>query len=235
YGRSAAPANKLKPLSDLDTSLVLGYSASGSSEFGLDLKNQYKLCLNYSDPSEASQIWAQILKNMDRMKDPILCSICMKGEDSPLGQALGKMNLDASAGGSTEDVDEIISLLREQLNQRFANEGADYPPLFILIDDFNCFFEQITDEQEDFFRKLVSLVDDPMYQTFFITGFDVNSDRILDYLFMELAVKAKNHILGSDCYEKACRQNEALPAVPDYSGSSIWLCQDESSGPVYLG
>ena len=73
----------------------------------------------------------------------------------------------------------------------------------MLIAEFHAFFEEITDQQAAFLRKVFRYMDGPQYGISFICGCDVNGGTNLDSLFLHLVSSAGSALIAPGCYEAA--------------------------------
>ena len=126
-------------------------------------------------------------------------------------------------------LDEFIEELKPELNARLEEPGRQHEQLFIVISEFNDFFDMITNEQAAFMRKVFQYIDAPQYGIYFICGFNVNGAKNNDRLFMSLVVNAENYILCPNCYENASAKIETLPLVPDVKSHSCYFCLKEKN------
>ena len=66
-------------------------------------------------------------------------------------------------------LDEFIEELKPELNARLEEPGRQHEQLFIVISEFNDFFDMITNEQAAFMRKVFQYIDAPQYGIYFIS------------------------------------------------------------------
>ena len=77
----------------------------------------------------------------------------------------------------TTALDSFIEDLKPELNLRLEKPDEQHEQLFIIISEFNAFFDMITNEQAAFMRKVFQYIDSPQYNICFVCGFDVNGEK----------------------------------------------------------
>lgn len=207
-------------------SFVLGSSKSGALEYGISLFEDYKVCICSNGIESMAEYYQKFLGYMVEYSDRKVIFI----DDNDMNF----LNITEQYGdcryiaGSVE-FGLFIEDFKDVLNDRLENPDAMHEPIFMVVSEFNKFFDMITDEQADFMRKVFQYIDDPKYGIYFICGFDVNGEKNNDRLFMSLIVNAENYVICGNSYEKASQKIESLMAIRNVRQDSSYLCLKDKS------
>ncbi len=224
-----SPTTKSTPpesILDDDRNLVLGSSKSGALMYGISLSDDYKVCACSSDLEKLEGFYKTVLSNIAQYGNRQIVFI-----DDNNGTF---RNIKDECSGcryinDTSELDLFIDELKPQLNSRLENPNGQHEQLFIVISEFNAFFDMITDEQAAFMRKVFQYIDSPKYQICFMCGFDVSGDKNNDSLFMSLVVNAENYVLCPNSYELASAKIETLPLITDAKSHGCYFCLKEKN------
>lgn len=224
---SPIPRNNLpESLIDDRRNLVLGTSKSGALTYGLTLSEDYKLCACANSIEQLTAFYRTVLSNAVQYSNRHLVFI---DDDSRAFESIvDGCSACQYISGSTA-LDKFIEELKPELNARLEEPTKQHEQLFIVISEFNTFFDMITEEQAAFMRKVFQYIDSSQYKICFICGFNVNGEKNNDRLFMSLVVNAENYILCPDCYETASAKIENLPLVSDVKSHSCYFCLKEKN------
>ena len=95
--------------------------------------------------------------------------------------------------------------------------------LFVIIPDFNSFFNMITDDQADFWRKIVKYINLPKFGIQFVTGYDVQGNKLMDRIFQELIVNAQSYIICPNALEQASKKLERLILIQNAKDEAAYF------------
>lgn len=210
YYSSVKKSNPPEPVVDDNTSLVLGSSKSGALAYGISLSDDYRICVCADNLDELERFYKAVLSNMMQYSDRQVVFIDNNNERF---KGIFDENSSCRYIKDISEFDLLIEDLKPILNERLENPDDEHEQLFIIIPNFNAFFDMITDEQAAFMRKVLSYIDSPKYQTYFICGFDVNGNKNNDSLFLSLIVNAENYVFCTNSYAKASSKIEKLPLI----------------------
>ncbi len=226
YYSPAQRSNPPESIFDDNRNLVLGTSKSGALMYGILLSDDYKVCACADDLEKLEGFYKVTLCNMAQYSDRQIVFI-----DNNNGTF--KNIADECPGcryiNEKSELDLFIDELKPQLNSRLENPNGQHEQLFIVISEFNAFFDMITDEQAAFMRKVFQYIDSPKYQICFMCGFDVNGSKSNDSLFMSLVVNAENYVLCPNSYALAAAKIETLPLITDAKSHGCYLCLKEKN------
>lgn len=217
---------KLSPIDEDENNLVVGKSLSGTLKYGIDLQDHFKVGVNTDGHLSLSKVYKNLLSDIENYDDRELTFIDFSEK------SFNDLIDDSKYRyiNSIESLDEFIEELKPELNDRLEkNPLVVSKRHFIVISDFNAFFDQITDEQAMFMRKVMKYIDNPEYNITFITGFNVNNTKYNDSLFLNLVVKADYHIFGPNSYKKATEKIEDIPIVENLKPNNYYLSSKEGS------
>lgn len=232
YASSYAKNNALESIEEDKDSLVLGSSKSGVSKYGIILDEEYKVCICANDVSSFANSYEKLLSNIEQYSGRRLIFI---DDEQSRFKHIVEMYPSCRYINNITELDVFIQELKPELNERLekVDEGLklqdSYDRIFILVAEFNEFFNMITDEQASFMRKVFQYINHPVYKMYFICGFNVNGDKNNDGLFMSFIVNAENYLLGQGSYEKAVAKIERLPMIYNVKSTGCYMCQKEKS------
>ena len=216
----------LEPISDDGKNLVIGLSKSGALTYGLTLTKDYKLCVCADELEKLKGFYRQILANLTKYDDRKIIFI----DDS---NASFKDIVEECSSyryiNQASELELFIDELKPQLNSRLESNDERHERMFIIVAEFNSFFNMITDEQAAFMRKVFHYIDSPKYQICFICGFNVRGDKNNDGLFMSLVVNAENYVLLSETYELASAKIETLPFIANVKPRGCYFFSKEKN------
>lgn len=210
-------------------SLILGTSRSGALLYGISLSEDYKICICANDTGSMAECYRNVLRNIVQYDSRRL--VFIDNENGTFRNVTKEYPSCRYISGAIA-LDTFIEELKPDLNARLETNGEPREQIFIVIAEFNEFFNMITDEQAAFMRKVFQYIDSPQYGICFICGFDVNGDKNNDRLFMSLVVNAENYLICSNCYDKAALKIETLPIVQDAKSHSCYFCLKEKNVEV---
>lgn len=222
YPRSNPPES----ISDDSRNLVLGTSKSGALMYGIALSEEYKVCVCTNDISKMADFYNAMLKNMTQYSNRRIVFI---DDDNGTFRDVLEVHPECQYISGTTALDSFIENLKPELNLRLENPDAQHEQLFIIVSEFNAFFDMITNDQAAFMRKVFQYIDSPRYNICFVCGFDVNGEKNNDRLFMSLVVNAETYVLCPNCYENASAKIETLPLVSDVKSHSCYFCLGEKN------
>lgn len=211
---------------DESGNLILGTSKSAALMYGITLSEDYKVCICANDTDSLGKFYGTILMNIAQYSNRRL--VFIDDDNGTFRNIVDECSSCQYISGATA-LDEFIEELKPELNARLEEPGRQHEQLFIVISEFNDFFDMITNEQAAFMRKVFQYIDAPQYGIYFICGFNVNGAKNNDRLFMSLVVNAENYILCPNCYENASAKIETLPLVPDVKSHSCYFCLKEKN------
>lgn len=217
YPRSNPPES----ISDNSRNLVLGTSKSGALMYGMALSEEYKICVCANDHSQMRGFYNAILSNISQYSNRRFVFI---DDDNGTFRSVLEEHPECQYISGTTALDTFIDTLKPELNLRLEKPDGQHEQLFVVISEFNTFFDMITDEQAAFLRKVFQYIDSPQYNICFVCGFNVNREKNNDRLFMSLIVNAGNYVLCPNCYENASAKIETLPLVSDVKSHSCYFC-----------
>ncbi len=209
------------PICESDDSLILGTSLSGTLQYGISLREEYRLCLCADGLQGLAGCFATVLGSLSRQKNG---SVVLLDSEERAMAGLARRYSFCRYLSTVQEIDGWIEELKPDLNRRLEEEKARSSRLFILTGEFHRLFSMITDEQAAFLRKVVQYMNDPQYGVCFLCGLDVSREKSNDRLFLELAVRAGNYLFAPGNFGKALTRIEGLPLAPDMETSSAVVC-----------
>lgn len=221
YYPSLARSNPPESIADDSRNIVLGTSKSGALMYGITLSEDYKVCICADDTTKAGEFYSTMLASMTQYSNRRFAFI---DDDNGTFRNIVEEHPECQYIRGATALDSFIEELKPELNSRLEEPDEQHEQLFIIISEFNAFFDMITNEQAAFMRKVFQYIDSPKYNICFVCGFDVNGEKNNDRLFMSLVVNAENYVLCPNCYEKASVKIETLPLVPDVKSHTCYLC-----------
>ncbi len=219
-------SNPPESIIDDSRNLVIGTSKSGALTYGLTLSEDYKLCSCANSREQLMAFYDAVLSNAVQYSNRRI--VFIDDDSRTFESVVDGYSACQYISGSTA-LDRFIEELKPELNARLEEPTGQHEQLFIVVSEFNDFFDMITNEQAAFMRKVFQYIDSPQYGIFFLCGFNVNGEKNNDRLFMSLVVNAENYVLCPDCYETASAKIETLPLVSDVKSHSCYFCLKEKN------
>lgn len=188
------------PCEDSPENLILATSLSGAMLYGISLAETSNVCIYAADQSHLAGRLQETLRTIFLQPDRTVVLIDNRsGLLASAAQAFPACRYIQTL----EELDGWIEDLKPELNRRLEEETSRRHHLFVLIAEFHAFFEEITDQQAAFLRKVFRYIDGPQYGISFICGCDVNGGTNLDSLFLHLVSSAGSALIAPGCYEAA--------------------------------
>lgn len=224
YEEAKSVYNSPEAICDENSTLVLGSSKSGVLQYGLTLSEDYRLCICTDDVENLSECYRRMLANISKYQARKVVFV-----DNELGNFKGIAEQFSGCRyiKGENAFGEFLEEWKSDLNGRLEDEEKCLEQLFIVIAEFNEFFDMISDDQAAFMRKVFQYINSPKYGITFICGFNVNGDKNNDRLFMSLIVNAENYLLTSNSYEKAKEKIETLPLLSKIYPNTSYVCLKE--------
>ena len=226
YYPPIAKSNPPESVYDDSNTLILGSSKSGALSYGITLSEDYKVCVCSNETTELTECYKSILKNINQYSDRRFVFI---DDDSKTHSDIAELFPSCRYVSGRTALDAFIEDLKPELNSRLENPKVAHERLFIVVYEFNEFFNLISDEQAAFMRKVFQYINSPHYDIYFICGFNVNGEKNNDRLFMSLVVNAEAYLLCSNCYDAASVKIETLPTVQDPKPGNCYFCLREKN------
>ncbi len=223
---TAIADNTPDPIVENEHMLVLGQSCSGAASYGFSLAEDYKLCVCYSDEGSAKKVFGSLLKKVAVYPERSI--VFVDGSGGEFESVVSQIS-QCSYYKGVDGVDELIEALKPELNERLESEEAREKELFIVIGEFNMFFDMITDEQADFMRKIFKYINSPDFGICFVCGFNVNGARCSDRLFMEMITGPRDYIICPNSYDAAAGKIETFPLIKNVKFNSCYAAIDGKS------
>lgn len=168
--------------------LVLAASKSGALKFGIDLDEKFKTSVLADDIGDLRVYFAKIIASIstfDNRRIVLLDNELKHFED------ICDMHANCQYLSSVQDVNVFIGSIKAELNDRLDGTDKCKERLFIIIPEFNGFFNMITNEQADFVRKLVKYINQPKYGVQFSQAIMFKVISYLTGRFMNLLLMRK--------------------------------------------
>lgn len=226
YYSPVTRSNPPESISNDSRNLVLGASKSGALMYGLSLSDDYKVCACADEVNKLEDFYRATLSNMAQYSDRQIVFI---DDSDGTNRSIVDVCPNCRYINKVSEIDLFINELKPQLNSRLENPNGQHEQLFVVISEFNAFFDMITNEQAAFMRKVFQYIDSPKYQICFVCGFNVNGNKNNDSLFMSLVVNAKNYILCPNSYDLASVKIETLPLITDVKPNGSYFCLKEKN------
>lgn len=226
YYSSLSRSNPPESITDNSGNLMLGTSKSGALMYGLSLSEDYKVCICAKGKEHLKSFYRNVLKNVSQYSNRHV--IFIDDEDNTF-EKIVEENPNCQYISGITAVERFIEELKPELNERLEKSNEGYKQIFIIISEFNDFFNMITNEQAMFMRKVFKYIDSAQYKICFMCGFDVNGEKNNDRLFMSLVVNAENYVLCPNSYTDASAKIENLPTVLDVKSHSCYFCHKENN------
>ena len=221
YYSSTQRSNPPESIFDNSNDLILGTSKSGALMYGITLSKDYKICVCANDTDTLGSFYRVILSNMIQYNNRRI--VFIDDDNGTFKSIVDEYPLCQYIKGIT-DFDAFIEEIKPELNTRLEIPDDQHEQIFIIISEFNKFFNMITDNQAIFMRKVVQYINDPQYNICFVCGFNVKGEKNNDRLFMSLVVNAENYVLCPNSYENASTKIENLPLLLDLKSDSCYFC-----------
>lgn len=213
---AAAPKNytvkqeQPKPIEGDVNNLVLAASKSGALRFGINLDEKFKTAILGDDIGDLRVYYSKIIKSISTAEGRHIVLIDDENKNFE--------DICANCGScqylsTVAEIDAFIEGVKSELNDRMDGTDKCKEKLFIIIPEFNSFFNMITNEQADFFRKIVKYINQPKYGLQFFTGYNVEGSKLMDRLFHELVVNAESYIICPGTYQVATEKLEKIPMI----------------------
>lgn len=219
-------SNPPESIVDSSSNLILGSSKTSSLAYGLTLSEDYKVCICSDGTEMLRTYYSLFLTNVTRHSSR--CVVFIDDGNGTFGNIADEFPQCRYISGS-KAFDVFIEELKPELNTRLETPGEQQEQLFIIIAEFNAFFNMITDDQADFMRKVARFMNDPRYGICFVCGYNVDGSKNNDRLFIEYVVNAKNYLLCPGSYEKAIAKIESLPLIPTMNSRDAYFCMSEKN------
>ena len=219
-------SNPPESISDDSQNLVLGTSKSGALVYGIALSEEYKVCVCANETSQMGDFYNAMLRNMAQYSNRRFVFI---DDDNGTFRSVLEAHPECQYISGITAFDSFIEELKPELNLRLEKADKQHEQLFIIVSEFNIFFNMITDEQAAFMRKVFQYIDSPQYNICFVCGFNVKGEKNNDRLFMSLVVNAENYVLCQNCYENASAKIETLPLISNVKSHSCYFCLKEKN------
>lgn len=213
-----------KPVDGSENTLVLAASKSGALKFGINLDEKFKTSILADDVGDLRVYYAKIIASISTYENR---RIVLIDDELKNYEDICAAYDNCQYLSSIEEVDTFIENIKAELNDRLDGTDKCKERLFIIIPDFNSFFNMITDEQADFVRKLVKYINAPKYGVQFFTGYNVQCDKLLDRSFHELIVNAQSSIICPGAYKTAAEKLEKIPAIYDVKKNSAYFAVED--------
>ena len=199
-----------KPVTGSEKMLVLAASKSGALKFGINLDEQFKTAVLADDLGDLRAYYAKIIASISTEENRRIVVI---DDEQKSFEDICATYENCQYLSAIEDVDAFIKNIASELNDRMDGTDKCKEKLFIIVPEFNSFFNMITNEQADFMRKLVKYINEPKYGIQYFTGYNVENNKLMDRIFHELVVNAESNIICPGAYQKATEKLEKLPVV----------------------
>lgn len=188
------------PCEDSPENLILAASLSGAMLYGISLEKSSSVCICAADQDNLASRFQETLRTifLQENRDVVLIDN-RSGMFAPAAQAFPACRYVQTP----KDLDGWIEDLKPELNRRLEEETSRSHHLFVLIAEFHAFFDEITDQQAAFLRKVFRYIDSPKYGINFICGCNVNGGTNLDSLFISLVSGVGNYLVAPGCYQAA--------------------------------
>lgn len=219
-------SNPPESITDNPENLILGASKTSMLLYGINLSENYKVCICADGNEVLGTYYKVLLQNIERYGRRHV--VCIDDGKETYRNIAEKCSVCRYVGG-VQALDAFIDELKPELNSRLDTPGEHHDQLFILIPEFNAFFDMITNEQAEFMRKVVRYINDPQYRIYFVCGYDVNGSKNNDRLFMEFVVNAENYILCPNSIEKASAKIETMPLIFAANSKDSYFCKQEKN------
>ncbi len=218
--------NSVAAIENTEKNLILGSSKSGMLQYGISLSDSFKVCIYADSNGQFSYYYEQLLRYIFEYDNREVVFIDSEEKNF---ENIARSFLTCQYIWNIDSLEQYIEQLKPVLNERLANAGKQSTDLFIVISNFNKFFDMITDEQAAFMRKVMKYINSPEYRIYFITGFCVNANKNNDGLFIDLIVQAKNYIVCPESYEKASSKVESLPFILNMESDACYFIKDDKN------
>ena len=212
------------PCENIPETLILGTSRSGALLYGVNLAESDRVCICTKNQEDLNLRFQKMLHDIFSQEGRTV--VLIDNESGQLAKITKQFPACRYVRGQAE-LDALIEDLKPELNGRLEDEANCRHDIFILIGEFHSFFDEITDQQATFLRKVFRYIDEPKYRMHFICGFDVKGGHSLDSLFISLVSGVRNYLIGPDCYEEAMVSIGSLPVIRNVKKNVGYLCMDE--------
>lgn len=218
-----------KPVVGDENNLVLGASKSGALKFGINLDEKFKTAVLADDLGDLRAYYAKIIKSISQ--SPNRRIVLIDDEFKNYEEICAEYN-NCQYLSTISEIDEFIEGVKSELNDRLDGTDKCKERLFIIIPEFNSFFNMITDEQADFLRKLVKYINAPKYGIQYFTGYNVTGNKLMDRTFHELVVNAETNIICPGAYQPATEKLEKIPAIYNAKKNAAYFTIDTAVAEI---
>jgi hypothetical protein len=222
YQIESVPPDTVDPKED---TLVVGTSISGALFYGMDFTKDFKLAVCADGIADLIGFYSKLIKNI--MDNPTNRLVLIDGGRECFDTIIADSNCKYIK--SSDELSEFFEEIKPELNDRLENNGNGMAKLFLLIPDYNRFFEMVADEQADFMRKITRHINAPVYGIYFICGFDINKEKSGDSLFFDLLIEAENYVLCPRSYPKVGSKITGIPVIKDARSTDSYFCQRDKN------
>lgn len=219
-------SNPPESVTDDPLNLILGTSKTSMLLYGINLSEDYKACICADGNEMLKAYYKVLLQNIEKHGNRRIVFI---DDSKEKYRNIAETCSVYRYVSGVQALDAFIDELKPELNARLDAPGEHHEQLFILIPEFNAFFDMITNEQAEFMRKVVRYINDPQYRICFVCGYDVNGSKNNDRLFMEFVVNAENYILCPSSYENASAKIETMPLIFAANSKDSYFCKQEKN------
>lgn len=225
YELSKSKNHPPESVSDDIRNLILGTSKSGALMYGIILSEDYKVCVCANESYQLKEYYGKLLASMEQYGDRHIMFI----DDGEMFREIVDEHQNFKYFSGVSGFSAFIEEMKPELNIRLEEPDMHHEPIFIIIPEFNMFFDMITDEQATFMRKVFRYITLPKYKIYFICGFNVNNNKNNDSLFMSLVVNAENYIICPNSYEEASAKIETIPLIHNSKPQGFYFCLKEKN------
>jgi len=197
--------------------------------YGITLSEDYKICVCANNTDALESFYRATLSNMIQYNNRRI--VFIDDDNGTFKNVVDEYPSCQYIQGITS-LDVFIEEIKSELNTRLETPDGQYEQIFIIISEFNKFFNMITDNQAVFMRKVVQYINNPQYKICFICGFNVKGDKNNDRLFMSLVVNAENYVLCPNSYKNASTKIENLPILLDLKSDSCYFCLKDKNAEI---
>lgn len=208
------------PLEGKENTLVLAASKSGMLRYGIKLEETFKTAIISNTTRDLQKYYGKILASISTQPNR---RIVVLDDEQKNFEEITKAFNNCQYISSIQKIDEFITSIKPELNERLDGTDKCKERIFIIIPSFNSFFDMITDKQADFLRQMVKLINHPKYGVQFFTGYNVGSPKLLDISFYALVINAKCNIICPGACEKALEKLEKLPVIHNPKNNSAYF------------
>lgn len=211
------------------STLVLAASKSGALKFGIKLDELYKTAVLADDIGDLRVYLAKIIASISSQENRHI--VLIDNEQKAFENICYAYN-NCEYLASIEEINMFMDNIKNELNERLEGTDRCNDKLFIIIPDFNGFFNMISDEQAEFWRKVVKYINLPKFGIQFFTGYDVQGSKLMDRIFQELVINAQSYIICPGAIELASKKLEKLTLISNAKNSSAYFVMGEAVAEI---